>query len=200
MRDLSSRAGIVRCLAAALALALAARAPAARARTPMLPAAVRACAQVKDPGRRLACYDREVARDSPPPPARAPARSTVANTQETPAPGEPAPAAVSQPVSQPATRAPRARAHESMATRLESALDGSGSGPQRLTARIAAIERGPDALVLRLDNGEVWRQAGRASGALTLRVGDTVTIRKRLGDYWLSARYVYAMQVRRQAR
>jgi hypothetical protein len=196
MRDLSSRAGILRCLGAALALALGAAAPAALARTQALPAAVRACAQERDPGRRLDCYDRAVARYSPPPPGHAPARSTVAPAHRAPAPREAAPDDASPKV----TRAPQARPHESMASRLASALDGSGSGPQRLTARIAAIHRGPDALVLRLDNGEVWRQAGRASGVLTLRVGDTVTIRKRLGDYWLSARYVYAMQVRRQSR
>jgi hypothetical protein len=196
MRDLSSRAGILRCLGAALALVLGAAAPAALAHTQVLPGAVRACAQQRDPGRRLACYDREVARYSAPPPVHAPARSAIAPAHETPAPGAAAPADASPEV----TRAPQERPHESMASRLVSALDGSGSAPQRLTARIAAIHRGPGALVLRLDNGEVWRQAGRASGALTLRVGDTVTIRKRLGDYWLSARYVYAMQVRRQSR
>lgn len=55
-------------------------------------------------------------------------------------------------------------------------------------------------MVLHLDNGQVWRQIGRASGDLSLHVGDTVTIEKHLGSYWLSSRYVSEMQVRLQAR
>lgn len=51
-------------------------------------------------------------------------------------------------------------------------------------------------MVLHLDNGQVWQQIGRASGDLSLRVGDSVTIEKHLGSYWLSSRYVSNMQVR----
>lgn len=53
-------------------------------------------------------------------------------------------------------------------------------------------------MVLHLDNGQVWQQIGRASGDLTLRVGDSVTIERHLGSYWLSARYVSDMKVRLQ--
>ncbi|MGH8294620.1 MAG: hypothetical protein ACRETZ_03845 [Steroidobacteraceae bacterium] len=76
----------------------------------------------------------------------------------------------------------------------------TGGGSSHLTARITRLERWPDAMVLHLDNGQVWRQIGRASGDLSLHVGDTVTIEKHLGSYWLSSRYVSEMQVRLQAR
>lgn len=67
-----------------------------------------------------------------------------------------------------------------------------------MTARIASLNRWPNAMVLHLDNGQVWQQTGRASGDLSLRVGDSVTIEKHLGSYWLSSRYVSDMKVRLQ--
>jgi hypothetical protein len=70
-----------------------------------------------------------------------------------------------------------------------------GSSP-RLTAHITRLERSPDAMVLHLDNGQVWQQIGRASGDLSLREGDEVRIEEHLGGYWLSSRYVSDMQVR----
>jgi hypothetical protein len=54
-------------------------------------------------------------------------------------------------------------------------------------------------MVLHLDNGQVWQQIEPASGSLTLRVGDSVTIEKHLGSYWLSSRYVSDMKVRLQS-
>lgn len=51
-------------------------------------------------------------------------------------------------------------------------------------------------MVLHLDNGQVWRQVGRASSDLSLQVGDSVTIEKHLGSYWLSSGHVSDMQVR----
>lgn len=51
-------------------------------------------------------------------------------------------------------------------------------------------------MVLHLDNGQVWQQTERASGDLTLRVGDSVTIERHLGSYYLSSRYVSDMKVR----
>jgi hypothetical protein len=53
-------------------------------------------------------------------------------------------------------------------------------------------------MVLHLDNGQVWQQIGPASGDLTLHVGDSVTIERNLGSYWLSSRYVSDMKVRLQ--
>lgn len=67
-----------------------------------------------------------------------------------------------------------------------------------MTAHIASLERSPNSMVLHLDNGQVWQQAGRAAGDLGLKVGDSVTIEKHMGSYWLSSRYVSDMKVRLQ--
>ncbi|HJS90479.1 MAG TPA: hypothetical protein VJ738_10985 [Steroidobacteraceae bacterium] len=72
----------------------------------------------------------------------------------------------------------------------------TGGGSSHLTAHIIRLERWPDAMVLHLDNGQVWQQIGRASGDLSLRAGDEVSIDKHLGSYWLSSRHVSNMQVR----
>jgi hypothetical protein len=69
----------------------------------------------------------------------------------------------------------------------------------KLTARVARLERSPDAMTLYLDNGQVWQQIGRAPGDLGLRAGDPVSIEEHLGSYWLSSRYISNMQVRRMA-
>lgn len=72
----------------------------------------------------------------------------------------------------------------------------AGGDAWQLTAQVSSLERWPDAMVLHLDNGQVWQQTGRASGDLSLHEGDRVTIRKHLGSYWLSSRYVSNMKVR----
>lgn len=54
-------------------------------------------------------------------------------------------------------------------------------------------------MVLHLDNGQVWQQMAPVSGDLTLHAGDSVTIEKHLGSYWLSSRYVANMKVRQQS-
>jgi hypothetical protein len=65
-----------------------------------------------------------------------------------------------------------------------------------VAAHIVRLDRSPDAMVLHLDNGQVWQQIGRASGDLGLQAGDSVRIEKHLGSYWLSSRHVSDMQVR----
>jgi hypothetical protein len=67
-----------------------------------------------------------------------------------------------------------------------------------MTARVARLDRSPDAMVLHLDNGQVWQQAGRAAGDLSLQAGDSITIEKHLGSYWLSSRYISNMKVRQE--
>ena len=71
-----------------------------------------------------------------------------------------------------------------------------GGSDSRVTAHVTSLDRSPNAMVLHLDNGQVWQQIGRASGDLTLREGDSVTIERHLGSYWLSSRYVSDMKVR----
>jgi hypothetical protein len=156
-----------------------------------VPESLRGCTAESDPARRLACYDREMARLSASPARQtaAPASSGHAET------GRPLPA-------RPDRNPPRATSNPT---------GGGTSAPQRswrswkifgggkswhLTARVARLERWPDATVLHLDNGQTWQQMGRASGDLSLRVGDRVTIEEHLGSYWLSSRYVSNMQVR----
>jgi hypothetical protein len=64
--------------------ALSVMLPALGARADTLPASVRACIGEADPGRRLSCYDREVARVIAPP-------DTFAATAPPTAPASPAP-------------------------------------------------------------------------------------------------------------
>jgi hypothetical protein len=67
-----------------------------------------------------------------------------------------------------------------------------------VTAQVVRLERSPDSMVLHLDNGQVWRQIGPASGDLSLHEGDRVTIEEHLGSYWLSSRHVSNMKVRQE--
>jgi hypothetical protein len=164
-----------------------------------VPAGLRACAAESDPGQRLDCYDREMKRllAAPRQPGKPPPPPPAAK----PAPAVPAQAgAASPPVAQPTSAQPAPSSSGQTAPRSKGTwkkLFGGGTS-SRVTARVASLERSPDAMVIRLDNGEVWRQIGRASGDLTLRPGDQVTIEKHLGSYWLSARYVSDMRVRQE--
>lgn len=167
-----------------------------------VPASLRACTAQTDPTRRLDCYDREMARLSPSPahqpvaaaPEAAPAPSRTAGpitapertpASATPNPPAAAPAAASQEAPAPTT-----------ASRLKRIFASSGSW--HTTAHVARLERSPDAMVVYLDNGQVWQQVGRASGDLSLKAGDSVTIEKHLGSYWLSSRYISNMKVRQE--
>lgn len=198
------------------------------------PAALRACAAEADSAKRLACYDREMARLQAAPqqaagaakpdlaatPAAAPAPTPNATSAAAPAPA-PAPSATpaaaaatasaaSAAAAQPASSAP-VQAPQAPARAVEAAPPGGETAPSRmsswkkifsggaawhLTAQVTTLDRSAGAMVLHLDNGQVWRQVGRVSGDLTLHEGDSVTIERHLGSYWLSSRYVSNMQVR----
>lgn len=182
-----------------------------------VPESLRACTAVSDPGQRLACYDREMARLSPSsaPRAAAPAPSK-ADHAPTPVAAEAGRSSATAPVGVSLKQASSEQAREQAPPSPNSnpgASDASGgeaaaahrapswkifgnTAPSRFTARVASLDRWPDAMVLHLDNGQVWQQMGRASGDLSLRVGDSVTIEKHLGSYWLSSRYVSNMKVR----
>ncbi|HVS76195.1 MAG TPA: hypothetical protein VHE11_04625 [Steroidobacteraceae bacterium] len=163
-----------------------------------VPAGLRACAADSDAGRRLDCYDREMARL-----LSAPAAAKAAPPAAEPKPAEPATApstaavqdavqpAPASPASKPAAQAAPAPRHS-----MWRIFTGGASSP--VTARVASLERWPDAMILHLDNGQVWQQTGRASGDLSLQVGDEVTIEKHLGSYWLSSRHVSNMKVRQK--
>jgi hypothetical protein len=145
-----------------------------------LPASVRSCAHETDPGRRLACYDRETARfpeAAPAPQAAAPrdSSSAVAAT--------------------PAGKDRASPAEEQKPTRQES----PAKEPGHLLARVVRIEQSPNEMVLHLDNGQVWQQAQAVSGDMGLRAGDAVKINKQLGSYWLSGPHGLTMKVRQKA-
>lgn len=183
-----------------------------------VPASLRACAAESDPGLRLDCYDREMKRllAAPAPAVRptSPPTTAAANSTAT------APKAI-PPAEQPSSPAPDLSAESAKRTTNTAASTPAaagaapneaaaphhtaasknilGGGPSsQVTAHIASLERSPGAMVIHLDNGQTWRQVGRASGDLTLRTGDKVTIERHLGSYWLSGRYVSGMQVRQQ--
>lgn len=174
---------------------------AAAASAQNVPAGLRACTVETDSARRLACYDQEMARLSQPPPAPRSATAPAGRPDlpsrvpaaQTPQPSQPQPAAA------PAAQPEPASDEVSLSHRASAAWKTlTGSGPERVTARVAQLDRSPDSAILHLDNGQVWRQIGRATGDLSLRTGDRVTIEKHLGSYWLSSRYVSNMQVRLQ--
>lgn len=192
-----------------------------------VPASLRACAAESDPGQRLDCYDREMKRllapsagpaKSAPPPAAAEATSPAPTTKAA-SPGPTAKAA--SPTMQPSSASPGVSSDSAKRTTDTAVARPAAAGPtpseasaphptaawkkilsggpsSHVAAHIASLERSPGAMVIHLDNGQVWRQVGRASGDLTLRAGDKVTIEKHLGSYWLTARYVSGMQVRQQ--
>lgn len=172
-----------------------------------VPPALRACAAETDAGQRLDCYDREMARLLAPP--KQPATGAI--RPEAPsgaaAAQNPSAASASAQSSAPAQVPPPAAVAKSAAA--EPASGGTpaphrawpwkifaGGGSGHVTARIASLDRWPDAMVVHLDNGQVWQQIGRASGDLSLQAGDSVTIEKHLGSYWLSSSHVSDMQVR----
>jgi hypothetical protein len=149
-----------------------------------LPASVRACAGETDSLKRLVCYDREVARymdvkpDGSKPttkhePASNPATDVAAAAGTTTAAAVPAPQQA-----QPAAAAPTDSTH--------------------VAARVVSIDHVPNEMVLHLDNGQVWQQQQSVPGDLSLRVGDTIKIDKRLGTYWLTGPHVSGMKVRQK--
>lgn len=167
-----------------------------------IPAGLRACAAESDAGLRLDCYDREMKRllaRSAQPPKAAPAAQPAE-----PAPPEPAAKAIPPAAQQPSARPdlPSSPAKPMTATPRSGGtwkkIFGGGTSTQ-VTAHVASLDRSPDAMVLHLDNGQVWRQIGRASGDLTLHTGDKVTIEEHLGSYWLSSRYISNMRVRQES-
>jgi hypothetical protein len=181
-----------------------------------VPAGLRACAADPDPGRRLDCYDSEMKRlmaspapaagaEPPPPAARlqppaqvAPSAMSAAQPAaaqaEVASPPPPAPArAASVPASQAANAADGASAPAHHTPAWKKLLTGDAS---HVIAHIVRVHRSPDSMTLDLDNGQVWRQVGRATGDLGLRAGDEVNIEEDFGSYYLSSRHVSGMKVR----
>jgi hypothetical protein len=158
---------------------------------------LRACSAESDPARRLACYDKEMGRHSTP--AAQPAAKPPPAKPDLPSSSAAAPAPTPAPAPHaviPAAAAPAAASHQTSVPPAAPPRWKIFGDSWHLTAHVARLERWPDAMVLHLDNGQVWQQVGRASGDLNLNTGDSVTIEESLGSYWLSSRYVSHMQVR----
>jgi hypothetical protein len=167
-------------------------APAAWAES--LPASVRACAQEPDSLKRLICYDREVARYNDQPsggqsPTVGPSGRDLRSTPTTPTvpPGPPredrsdsgpGQAQPSPPIPPPAPAPPPA--------------------PKHVSARIVKIENFPDAIVVHLDNGQVWEQIQEASASVSLRPGDTISIDREMAAFWMSGKDGVAVKVRQK--
>lgn len=151
----------------------------------------RQCQKLESPADRLECYERQVNAASP---------HTQSGAPATPAPQAPAPAAPpasaarsAAPPAAAATAAPVASAHATPATppnaspaapsapaTHSSAEKNSGSGnttaPSEIVAKVTALSRTvPDAWLITLDNGQVWRQTYPQAYALT--PGVQVTLR-----------------------
>jgi hypothetical protein len=132
-----------------------------------LPASVRACIGEADAGRRLTCYDREIARVIAPPDTFAPAAI--------PAP----PATLAPPTSSPSPGTAPSLAQS-----------------RHLTAKVSSVHQSGDRLVVTLDNGNVWEQSVPATSQLNLRPGDTVQVDREMASWFLSDRYGNNLQVR----
>ena len=137
------------------------------------PPNVRACVAETDPGKRLACYDREMARSSETPSA-APA---------------PAAAAVTAPATKMATtpapeRTPAAVVHSE--DTVVHAKTAEQLLPQHISARIVKIEVLPYRLIFHLDNEQAWTHERDASIGTNFRVGESVTLDRIFGSYWIS--------------
>ncbi len=142
---------------------------AAPAGADQLPPSVRGCIGEADAARRLACYDREVAR------LIAPAGTFAPTTSDAAAPAT--------------AVAPAASAN------LPAAAPPAIS-PRHLSVKVATVRQSGDIMVVTLDNGDVWEQSAPATSQLNLRSGDVVQLDRELGGWFLSNRYGDSLQVR----
>jgi hypothetical protein len=156
-------------LCAALIYALV-LAPAARAES--VPASIRACTLETDSLKRLICFDRELARYSDEP--------STGGAKQVP------PATSASPIG------------AAVAPAIPAAPTAPAKPPRHTSARIVSIENFPDALVVHLDNDQVWQQIQVASADVNLHAGETVSIDREMGSFWLSGSNGIAMKVKQK--
>jgi len=147
-----------------------------------IPASVRACTLETDSLKRLVCFDKEVARYMGQPPATqgaAPSPPAPPNRSTDPPAVAAAPAPALPASAPPAPAAP------------------APDKPRHIAAHILSIEPFPDAMVVHLDNNQVWEQIQEAPADVNLHTGDPVTIDREMGSYWLSGKGA-AMKVRQK--
>jgi hypothetical protein len=176
-------------------------------------AGVLSCAAESDRGRRLDCYDRAVAnftaalssggRDSAA--GAAPAGNAEVGTRPVAATSASAAAAPASAPSSPTTGsapggASGTGASSAAATSNPGATAGqpASSPPKHIAARIVSIDHFPDYVVVHLDNQQTWKQVSDSPGGATLRTGDSITIDRQIGSYWLAGAKGEAVQVKLQ--
>jgi len=169
-------------------------APAAQAES--VPASVRACTFETDSLKRLICFDREVAKYVGQPGGDTQSgdlRSQPTTPKVLPGPPREdrseAGAGASASTAAPATAA----------SAVAAPAPAAAPPPQKhFSGKILSIENFPDAMVVHLDNGQVWQQVQEANASLNLRPGDTVTIDREFAAYWLSGKDGVAVKVRQK--
>jgi hypothetical protein len=165
-------------------------APAAQAES--VPASVRACTLETDSLKRLICFDREVAKyvDQP---------STGGDKQSAGPSGRDLRSQPTTPKILPGPpREDRSEGGSAAAPAPEAASAVPPPMPKHISAKIVSIENFPDAIVVHLDNNQVWQQIQEATASLSLRPGDTVTIDREMAAYWLSGKDGVAVKVRQK--
>jgi hypothetical protein len=169
---------------------------------------VLSCAAETDRDRRLECYDRAVAgytaalaggkRDSVAGVAPLPATAGPALAGSTPLPAKAAPAiAGSAPTV--AGSAPTVAGSAPAVAAASADKPVGPAAPRHVAARISSIDHFPDYIVVHLDNQQTWKQVSDSPGSLVLRNGDSVTIDRQLGSFWLAGPKGEAIQVRLEA-
>ena len=174
-----------------------------------LPASVVACADETDVLKRLACYDREVARYRTPPVAATAPRGPAAVTSSPAAPAASTTSLPSSPVTSAPAAAPPSNASASESAAADFGMNGelkrkeSGGASEppkldKLTARLTAVSSIPTgAAIYSLEGGQVWVEAETESH-LPLHVGEEVTIKRGvLGAFYLSSAEVRGLRVKR---
>jgi hypothetical protein len=172
-------------------------APAARADS--LPPGIRACAQEPDSLKRLICYDKEVARFNDQPTAGAPGPgSSGRDLRSQPTTPKVPPGPPREDRSDAGSAAPAQAAPAAPVGSEAQAQGGPPPVPKHISAHVVSVENFPDAIVVHLDNGQVWQQIQEASAATTFRPGDTVSIDREMAAFWLSGKDGVAVKVRQK--
>ena len=145
-----------------------------------LPPSLRACMKETDSSRRLACFDREsallagesapVAHQVDPAPARSAAPAPAAPVATAAATAGAAAATTQSATDKFGYRGNMARADVDKKKEAE-------QGGEELTAKVTAVEALPTgALLLTLDNGQMWQQK-TADRGMRIKVGEQITIK-----------------------
>jgi hypothetical protein len=135
--------------------------------SPEAAGALKACLAENDDARRLTCYDRALNRVA----------SAGRQAKITPSAAEPAQASQSAQASQPAQTKTTPEQRFGLSAGQVVKKENLAASPKDLTAKVTSLGReSSGALKLTLDNGQVWVQQNADGQALSISVGDSVTV------------------------